>query len=745
MENLELIFSRAQTGDYYAFGKIVQRFQDMAVGYAYSILRDFHLAEDAAQEAFIEAYAGLSKVYGIAAFPAWLRRIVFKHCNRFTRRKSLETVPLDDVMEPHSGAAQPLAEMEAEEEKIRVLAAIAALSEHHRQAVTLFYISGYSQKQLADFLQVPQTTINSRLQAARGRLKELLSEERIIPMVKKTLQENAPSQDSQFTDKVRRMIQPISMKTTTYVHGVDKVDGNDAWELMQACVAGDLTKVNALLEKDPCLVNAQFWYQFPIHMGVREGHADIVKLLLDAGADAGQSRFMYNSWNKLLDTARERGHNDVHTLLESAMKDRFNYAPEFEDLKEAIVSRDSERVESVLRAEPNMACTADAFGNNTIHWAVMTRQLSLIDRFLELGGDINAQRADGKTPALLSLTGDYQFKEHRDLTDAAIRLTPIVTGYLLGKGAEYNLSIAVAIGDRERVEEILAGNSDLASQLDSARHSPLFYAARSGYTEIVGVLLDHGADPNRPEELAPSGRALFEACAGNHLKTAKLLLERGANPNAGVDSCGCCLTIVEYNHPNACAEMQTLLQSHGAQKPPYAMSAKELKAALRKHDRFVIEHEEFMRCVLEKEDVIRVLVETHPEFVTRANDGVLWSNTHPNSRETLQLLVEHGFDPNKSDWVGKTFLHACAESGDTESAAAFLEFGADINAIELENGETPLASASRKGHVEMARFLLEQGADPNLADGHWATPLARTKKEEHTEIVEMLHRHGARK
>ena len=38
-----------------AFGELVQRFQDMAFGYAYSVLGDFHLAEDAAQEAFVTA------------------------------------------------------------------------------------------------------------------------------------------------------------------------------------------------------------------------------------------------------------------------------------------------------------------------------------------------------------------------------------------------------------------------------------------------------------------------------------------------------------------------------------------------------------------------------------------------------------------------------------------------------------------------------------------------------------------
>ncbi|NIR02616.1 MAG: RNA polymerase subunit sigma-24, partial [Gemmatimonadales bacterium] len=67
-------------------------FQDMAVGYAYSILGDFHLAEDAAQEAFVQAYLDLRKLRVPQAFPSWLRRIVFKQCDRFTRRKRVHTV-----------------------------------------------------------------------------------------------------------------------------------------------------------------------------------------------------------------------------------------------------------------------------------------------------------------------------------------------------------------------------------------------------------------------------------------------------------------------------------------------------------------------------------------------------------------------------------------------------------------------------------------------------------------------------
>ena len=54
--SLESLVLRAREGDENAYGVIVRRFQDMAVGYGYSILRDFQLAEDAAQEAFLEAY-----------------------------------------------------------------------------------------------------------------------------------------------------------------------------------------------------------------------------------------------------------------------------------------------------------------------------------------------------------------------------------------------------------------------------------------------------------------------------------------------------------------------------------------------------------------------------------------------------------------------------------------------------------------------------------------------------------------
>src|SRR5688572_31350308 len=90
-----------------------------------------------------------------------------------------------------------------------------------------------------------------------------------------------------------RMTQPQEMKTRTYVYGVEKLNGYDAWALFEACAAGNVPKVKTLLAKDRRLINAQFWYQFPIHMAVFTGNPEIIKLLLDQGADPGQSIYTY--------------------------------------------------------------------------------------------------------------------------------------------------------------------------------------------------------------------------------------------------------------------------------------------------------------------------------------------------------------------------------------------------------------------------------------------------------------------
>jgi RNA polymerase sigma factor (sigma-70 family) len=184
-EMVELIHA-AQGGNKAAYEEIVHRFQDMAYGYAYAYLNDFHLAQDAAQEAFIEAYACLPALREAYAFPAWLKRIVFKHCDRLTRRKHFMLASLEAAAEVASSLPGPEMIAEQREFENQVQSVIQDLPVSERVVTTLFYINGYSQQEIANFLDMPPKTVKSRLHASRQRLKE-----RMLDMVQNELKANA--------------------------------------------------------------------------------------------------------------------------------------------------------------------------------------------------------------------------------------------------------------------------------------------------------------------------------------------------------------------------------------------------------------------------------------------------------------------------------------------------------------------------------------------------------------------------
>jgi ankyrin repeat protein len=254
------------------------------------------------------------------------------------------------------------------------------------------------------------------------------------------------------------------------------------------------------------------------------------------------------------------------------MQKRFNYSPDFDVLRQTIIAKNSRPISAVLRRQPKLTRAADALGNNPLHWSVITRQLDLVARFVECGTPIDAQRADGLTPVLLAVNGanDYWYRANRGRSHPSLRNSFVLVGSLLAHGASYNISVAAAVGDQERAEQLLKKDLRLASALDSARISPLSYAAREGHRHIVRLLLERGADPNAPEDCAPDGRALYEACCGNHFEVAELLLKYGANPNAGMDSAECCLTIGAVYNGESAKPLQRLLRRHGAVTPPYA-------------------------------------------------------------------------------------------------------------------------------------------------------------------------------
>ncbi|MHB0877657.1 MAG: sigma-70 family RNA polymerase sigma factor [Anaerolineae bacterium] len=192
----------AQQGDLAAFEAVVRRFQDMAIAYAYSILGDFHLAEDAAQEAFLGVYNDLPMLRQPRAFPSWLRRIVAKHCDRLSRRKQLPLVALDATAEVADPTQEPFEAARLRLTHDTVLATITSLPEAERTATALYFINGYSMAEVGEFLDVPLSTVKNRLHSARRQLRE-----RMVGLVEETLKQHAPGDD--FSRKVRNVLEGI--------------------------------------------------------------------------------------------------------------------------------------------------------------------------------------------------------------------------------------------------------------------------------------------------------------------------------------------------------------------------------------------------------------------------------------------------------------------------------------------------------------------------------------------------------
>lgn len=247
------LVSQAREGDAEAFGAVVLRFQDMAVGYGYSLLGDLHLAEDAAQEAFLEAYLCLSQLREPAAFPGWFRRIVFKQCDRLRRGRQAKLEPLQLAQEPVSPAPTQAEAMEQREMNKQVWAAIDALPEHERATVVLYYLSGYSQQEISAFLDVSVTAIKKRLFSARQRLREML-----LDVVADTLRASRPSQDERFAASVM--------------------------EMLTAARTGDAARVKELLKQNRRLLTARDWLgNTALIMAVNSGQRAVAELLFKAG------------------------------------------------------------------------------------------------------------------------------------------------------------------------------------------------------------------------------------------------------------------------------------------------------------------------------------------------------------------------------------------------------------------------------------------------------------------------------
>ena len=515
--------------------------------------------------------------------------------------------------------------------------------------------------------------------------------------------------------------------------------GTDVWAMFCACIAGDLSSIQRLLKKDSSLVRCNYAYRTPIYFAVRENQVAAAELLLANGADP-LSLAVNDS---MLEITRDRGYREMEQLLVRNYETVQNASPRGEPAGAAIRARNLEQLRKILEAEPGLLHVGDERGNQPIHWAVMTRQTDIIDEVLARGADINAARFDGARPVQL-INGDYHYRGWRDVPKEITTKPLEVLAHLRTRGAYVDICTAAHSGDIDRVRELLTQNPSLANRPSEyvtyypGAGTPLRNAAGRGHTEIVKLLLEHGADPNLPEEgIAPKGHALYSAVYNGHHEVAKLLLERGAYPSPPVESSADALSIAISNKDE---KMIDLLCSHGsAQSVDLLVHYNDIKtaAAVFAADPELANDANAFQGAGGNESFLRLMLKYHPDLPKRTAFAA-------KTRELTELLFQHGMNPSMPDWLGATPLHHFAGRGDIEKAALFLEHGANLHARDDDLCSTPLGWAAKFGRREMVAFLLEKGAKPNLPDEPaWATPLAWATRRGHGEIADFLKQHRA--
>jgi RNA polymerase sigma-70 factor (ECF subfamily) len=174
----EVIVERALTGDADAFGELVRRWERRIFALTYGMLGREEDARDATQETFLAAFRNLRGFRGEAKVSSWLHRIAVNQCISRQRRARVrsESALEDDPENSAASFAAPLSQSpakvaEGRQETLAVRRAINSLPIELRQVVVMKEFEELTFREIADALDLPLSTVKSRLYTALKQLQ----------------------------------------------------------------------------------------------------------------------------------------------------------------------------------------------------------------------------------------------------------------------------------------------------------------------------------------------------------------------------------------------------------------------------------------------------------------------------------------------------------------------------------------------------------------------------------------------
>jgi ankyrin repeat protein len=268
--------------------------------------------------------------------------------------------------------------------------------------------------------------------------------------------------------------------------------------------------------------------------------------------------------------------------------------------------------------------------------------------------------------------------------------------------------------------DIFAATNDPVTK--GAQQTTLEIAAIFGKADNAGAIVSHPmfdtADPQMRQAVLDKSLRIAALYIGlgdgtQSAQLVKLLLDKHANPNGDEPGGSLMPLLAAQIHPTAESKNNQI---------------KQIVALLREH---AVPVDLFSAVAIGDEPEVARLLEQHPELAnTRGPDGypALHLAVGMDFKHIVAMLLRAGCDielrnqSKHTGGVGATALDCAASWGRHEIAKLLIDAGANVNA-RTDRKSTPLHEATRAGHVRMTRLLLENGADPDARDNHNETPL----------------------
>jgi RNA polymerase sigma-70 factor (ECF subfamily) len=169
----------AQQGDQDAFAELVKRYEKQIFSMAYRLIGDYDEAADLAQEAFLRIYRMLDRYDPEKRFFSWMYRVAQNTCINAMNKRPANVVPMERAEEYFSddqggSHAEPEQNYLNREVRENIDKAIAELPDNYRDVIYLRYIEDMPYQQIADALNLPLSTIETRLFRGRKLLQQKL-------------------------------------------------------------------------------------------------------------------------------------------------------------------------------------------------------------------------------------------------------------------------------------------------------------------------------------------------------------------------------------------------------------------------------------------------------------------------------------------------------------------------------------------------------------------------------------------